>query len=102
MEGEIGRKYGIDWFSNDLLPRNKAEIDTVGVQSTVSARAATAELKLAFARVRIGDVVVAGQGQDVSEHQITAANAANGGAHATVTVSPAVSGRGSPQVTRWW
>ena len=93
MEGEIGRKYGIDWFSNDLLPRNKAEIATVGVQATVNARATTAELKLAFNRVRIGDVVVVGTGQDASEHQITAASTANGGAHATVTVTPAFGAR---------
>lgn len=96
MEGEIGRKYGIDWFSNDLLPRNKAEIATVGVRSTVNARATTAELKLAFNRVRIGDVVVVGTGQDASEHQITAASTANGGAHATVTVSPAFGARIAP------
>ena len=93
MEGEIGRKYGIDWFSNDLLPRSKAEIATVGVQATVNARATTAELKLAFNRVRIGDVVVVGTGQDASEHQITAASTANGGAHATVTVTPAFGAR---------
>ena len=93
MEGEIGRKYGIDWFSNDLLPRNKDEIATVGVQATVNARATTAELKLAFNRVRIGDVVVVGTGQDASEHQITAASTANGGAHATVTVTPAFGAR---------
>lgn len=89
MEGEIGRKFGIDWFSNDLLPRRKAEVATVSLQSTVSARATTAELKLAFAKLRIGDAVVVGAGEEASEHQITATSTANGGQHATVTVSPA-------------
>ena len=89
MEGEIGRKFGIDWYSNDLLPRRKAKVATVGVQSNVNPRATTAELKLAFAKLRIGDVVVVGTGPDASEHQITATTTANSGQHATVTVSPA-------------
>ena len=89
MEGEIGRKFGIDWYSSDLLPRNKQTIATVGVQAAVNSRASRAELKLAFADIRIGDVLVVGSGQDATEHQITATGSAASGARATVTVTPA-------------
>lgn len=93
MEGEIGRKYGIDWFSSDLLPRNKKRIATVGVQATVNQRATRAELKLAHADIRIGDVVVVGSGQDATEHQVTATGSAASGARTTVTVTPAFGAR---------
>ena len=89
MEGEIGRKFGIDWFSSDLLPRNKKTIATVGVQSQVNRDATTAELKHAHADLRIGDVVVVGSGRDAAEHQITRTASAASGARARVTVTPA-------------
>lgn len=89
MEGEIGRKFGIDWFSSDLLPRNKHTIATVGVQAIVRQGASTAELKHAHADLRIGDVMVVGSGQSVGEHQITATRSAASGARTTVTVTPA-------------
>ncbi|MGC6520478.1 MAG: hypothetical protein ACON37_10715 [Candidatus Puniceispirillaceae bacterium] len=93
MEGEIGRKFGIDWFSSDLLPRSMAEIATVRVQSPVNARSTTVELKIAFAKLRIGDVLVAGSGEYAADHQITAITSANGGAHSTITVTPAFGNR---------
>ena len=91
MEGEIGRKFGIDWFSSDLLPRNKANIATLRVQSQVNARATTAELALAHDRVRVGDVLVVGSGEDAREHRITATRSVASGARSTVTVAPAFS-----------
>lgn len=89
MEGEIGRKFGIDWFSSDLLPRSRHPVAMVGVQANVSRDAATAELKYAHADLRIGDLIVVGSGRDATEHRITAAQSAASGARATVTVSPA-------------
>jgi len=93
MEGEIGRKYGIDWFSSDLLPRNLAPVATTGLQAQVNARATTAELKLAFASVRVGDVLVVGSGEQAQTHRITATATANGGAHCRVTLTPALATR---------
>lgn len=89
MEGEIGRKFGIDWFSSDLLPRNRARIASAGFAAKVDARATGGEVKVPHARLRIGDVIVVGSGRGASEHQVTAASAANSGSHATVTVAPA-------------
>ena len=93
MEGEIGRKFGIDWFSSDLLPRNKANIATLRVQSQVNTRATSAELALAHDRVRVGDVLVVGSGEDAREHRITATRSVASGARSTVTVAPAFGAR---------
>ena len=93
MEGEIGRKYGIDWFSSDLLPRNRHPIATVGVQANVSRDSSTAELKHAHADLRIGDLIVVGSGQDATEHRITAARSVASGARSAVTVTPAFAAR---------
>ena len=89
MEGEIGRKFGIDWFSSDLLPRNRARIARAVFAATVEAQADGGELKVAHTQLRIGDVIIAGSGRTASEHQITANRAANSGSHATITVTPA-------------
>ncbi len=88
MEGEIGRKFGIDWFSSDLLPRNRARIARVGFAAKVEAQADGGELKVAHTQLRIGDVIIAGSGRTASEHQVTANRAANSGAHASITVTP--------------
>lgn len=89
MEGEIGRKFGIDWFSSDLLPRNRARIARAGFVATVEAQADGGELQVAHDKLRIGDVIIVGSGRAASEHQLTASRAANAGAHATITVTPA-------------
>jgi hypothetical protein len=89
MEGEIGRKFGIDWFSSDLLPRNRARIARAGFVATVEAQADGGELQVAHDKLRIGDVIIVGSGRAASEHQLTASRAANSGAHATITVTPA-------------
>ncbi len=89
MEGEIGRKFGIDWFSSDLLPRNRARIARAVFAATVEAQADGGELKVAHTQLRIGDVIIVGSGRTASEHQVTASRAANSGAHATITVTPA-------------
>ena len=89
MEGEIGRKFGIDWFSSDLLPRNRSRIARAGFAATLEAQADGGELKVAHSQLRIGDVIIVGSGRNTSEHQLTASRAANSGAHATITVTPA-------------
>ena len=89
LDGEIGRKFGIDWFSSDLLPHKRADLLTTAAASQIDAEATEAELKTAPSTIRIGDVVTTTQRGDTAEYQITAITAAHSGAHSTVTVTPA-------------
>ena len=89
MEGEIGRKFGIDWFSSDLLPRSRHPLGNARFAAKVNADASGGELKMPFARLRVGDVIAIGSGRNARTHRITALRTASSGAHATVTVTPA-------------
>ena len=89
MDGEIGRKFGIDWFSNDLLPRNRASIAQARFTERIEADATGGELRLAASRLKIGDGITIGSGRTASSYQITTSRPANAGRHAEITVTPA-------------
>jgi len=91
MEGEIGRKFGIDWFSNDLLPRNRASIARTRFAARIEADASGGDLQIAATKVKIGDVIIVGSGRTTSTHQVTTIRPANSGKHAAITVTPVFS-----------
>ncbi|MEX0503481.1 3TM-type holin [Alphaproteobacteria bacterium LSUCC0719] len=91
MEGEIGRKFGIDWFSNDLLPRNRASIARTRFAARIEADASGGDLQIAATKVKIGDVIIVGSGRTSSTHQVTTSRPANSGKHAAITVTPVFS-----------
>lgn len=91
MEGEIGRKFGIDWFSNDLLPRNHASIARTRFAARIEADASGGDLQIAATKVKIGDVINVGSGRTTSTHQVTTIRPANSGKHAAITVTPVFS-----------
>ena len=91
MEGEIGRKFGIDWFSNDLLPRNRASIARTRFAARIEADANGGDLQIAATKVKIGDVIIVGSGRTSSTHQVTTSRPANSGKHAAITVTPVFS-----------
>lgn len=85
MEGEIGRKFGIDWFSSDLLQHKLHDIVTGRFATALAAGAKTGTINVAFDKVRVGDVLVLGDGEGAVERRITSAVSANSGNQTTVT-----------------
>ena len=58
MDGEIGRKFGIDWYSSDLLPAIKTDLGEVAVYAAAASGATTLVLSKAASAIKAGDVFV--------------------------------------------
>jgi hypothetical protein len=85
MEGEIGRKFGIDWFSSDLLQHKLHEIAIGRFTTSLNANVKTGTINIASNKVRVGDVLVLGEGNGAVERRITRTVSANSGNQTTVT-----------------
>jgi len=58
MEGEIGRKFGIDWYSSDLLPAINTDLTDVTLQSNASKGDTSLIVQAPATSVQPGDVLV--------------------------------------------
>lgn len=56
MDGEMGRKFGIDWFANDTLPRPGVAVTGVKLAADVEAGASSVTATVAPTKIKAGAV----------------------------------------------
>lgn len=86
MEGEIGRKFGIDWFSSDLLPNAGNDVGEVSIAKTNQEDATEITVNARHGAINPGDSFVIKNDDNQIVHRVKSVVAASNTAHAKITL----------------
>lgn len=86
MEGEIGRKFGIDWFSSDLLPSAGNSVGEVAIAKTARAEDVEITVNASHSGINPGDSFIIKNDADKVVHRVKTVNAASNSSHAEITL----------------
>lgn len=87
MEGEIGRKFGIDWFSSDLLPNAGNSVGEVAITKAARAQDAEITVNATHSGVTAGDsFIIKGDANKVVHRVKAVVVSSTNASHAQITL----------------